>query len=185
MRFPGSNIARLNSPFWQTFTLWGSFIFPCQKNKVSSISSFFPNGMYHNIMYCLPWDCRDSHPHATSQGFPFGCPFLTFILFPLGFSLNGCRLPASFCRPPRPPPPQNQIQRRRTNNGSSNPNEDAPEFSWLFTRELPSPCGCGSKPMIPFWAPILVYTGIGMFTEGTIWLLTHGHVIQKWVTLVN
>ena len=42
-------------------------------------------------------------------------------------------------------------------------------------------CGCGSKPMgfhfvgaPPILEPILV--GIGMFSGGAIWILTHGHV---------
>ena len=33
--------------------------------------------------------------------------------------------------------------------------------------------GCGSKPMGPILEPIFV--GIGMFTGGTIWILTRGH----------
>ena len=45
-----------------------------------------------------------------------------------------------------------------------------------------SACGCGSNPMVPFWGRCTTYfrtyfSGwIGIFTGGTIWLLTHGHV---------
>ena len=42
--------------------------------------------------------------------------------------------------------------------------------------------GCGSKPLVPFWGRStthfsLFFAGIGMFTGGTIWILTHTHMV--------
>ena len=39
-------------------------------------------------------------------------------------------------------------------------------------------CGCGSTPMVPFWGS----GWSGMFTGGTIWLLTHGLFLFSWMT---
>ena len=43
----------------------------------------------------------------------------------------------------------------------------------------PHLCGRGSTPMVPFWGRCTTdfsRVGIGLFTGGTIWPLTHGHV---------
>ena len=38
----------------------------------------------------------------------------------------------------------------------------------------------GSKPMVPFWGRCTTHlVENGMFTGGTIWMLTHGHVDQR------
>ena len=43
--------------------------------------------------------------------------------------------------------------------------------------------GCGSKPMVPFWGRRttnflnLFCWGLGCSLGGTLWLLTHGHVL--------
>ena len=44
-----------------------------------------------------------------------------------------------------------------------------------------------STPMVPYWlvarlvgAPLVYFSGwIGMFTGGTIWVLTHGHTVRR------
>ena len=58
----------------------------------------------------------------------------------------------------------------------------APTISALSMRPRTSsnPFCHGSKPMVPFWdgaPPILepILVGIGIFTGGTIWVVTHGH----------
>ena len=41
------------------------------------------------------------------------------------------------------------------------------------------PYGCGSKPMVPFWGRCTTHFSLcwwGLFTGGTIWLLTRGHI---------